>query len=113
MPIEPIPPALLDQAESDRLAFEQAVAGGSNASLIMFLARNPDSPHAEAARARLAARRSPDAPAAVRTVGGADADIISAFDAARLSGDPAAWRAFLAAHGGHPLAAEARRLMAD
>jgi hypothetical protein len=111
VPIDPANRALLDAAESDRLAYEQAVAADSNAGLIMFLARNPDSPHADAVRHRLAARRTPDPPAVIRALAGADADVVAEFDAARLAGDPAALRAFIARHGSHPLGAEARRLL--
>ena len=110
MPGEQMPPRLLNDAQSDRMAFDQAVAAGSNAALIMFLARNPASSHAAAARAQLALRRTADASAVTGAVAGTDVSIVAAFDAARLSGDPAALIAFVAQYGNHPLAAEARRL---
>ncbi|NAZ38175.1 hypothetical protein [Rubellimicrobium sp. CFH 75288] len=103
-------PSLVSPAESERLAWEQAEAAGSSAALIQFLARNPDSPFAEEARARLAARRSPDPPGTAERVAGTDADVVEAFDRARLAG-PDALRGFLAQHGTHPLAEEARRLL--
>jgi hypothetical protein len=107
---EELPPPLLSEAGFDRVAYEQARDAGSNAALIFYLARHATSPYAPAARADLATRQSPDAAGAAAQVGGTDADIISAFDAARLSG-PAALRAFIEAHGGHPLAGEAARLL--
>ena len=36
--------------------------------------------------------------------------VVEAFDAARLAGSTTAWDAFLATHGTHPLAHEARLL---
>lgn len=107
---EEIPEPRLQGPASDRLIFDQAVAQDSNAALILFLARNPASPQAPEARRLLAQRRSPDAPGTALAVAGSDADVVAAFDAARLSGDPAAWTAFLSRHGSHPLAAEARLL---
>lgn len=95
--------------ELDRLGFEAAVAQGSNAALIMFLARNPQSTHAAEARRLLAQRRNPDTPATIRAAAGADADIVAQFDSARLSGDPAKIRVFILRHADHPLATEAQR----
>jgi hypothetical protein len=100
-------PALVTPEMSDRLAFEQAVAAGTSAGLIMFLARNPDSPRAPEIRRLLGLRGSPDSAAATAAAAGADADVVAAFDAARLAGTRAAWDAFLARHGSHPLAAQA------
>lgn len=107
-----VPPALLTPEESDRLAFEQAVSAGTNSALILFLARETQNPWIEEARRLLALRRTPDA-AGAAAIAGPDAEVIRTFDAARLSGGPAAWDAFLSQHGTHPLAAEARRLRGD
>lgn len=85
--------------------FADAEAAGSNAALILFILRYPDEPQAATARAALAARRSPDP----RPDPGPDGAMIAAFDAARLSGDPAALKAFAAAYPNTPLAAEALR----
>ncbi len=106
---EELPPPLPDSV-LDRNAWDQAVAGNSNAALIFFLARNPDSPYASAARQMLASRRAPDPPGTARAVAGPDAGIIEAFDAARLSGDSGALDGFIASYGNYPLAAEALRL---
>ena len=103
---EPMTPELLTPDESDRLAFEQAVAADSNAALLMFLSRNPNSPRADDARARLAERRTPDTPQQ-RAIAGSEAGLIAEFDAARLSGSAADREAFLARHGNHPLARQA------
>ncbi|MFO1105904.1 MAG: hypothetical protein U1E34_07365 [Amaricoccus sp.] len=84
--------------------FDAAQAGGSNAGLILFIARFPDAPLADQARQALAARpRADPAPAP-----GPDGAIILAFDRARIAG-PAALAAFAAANEGHPLAIEALR----
>lgn len=97
-------------AADQRRAFEAVLAEDSSAALILFLARDPDGPFAAEARARLAGRRTPDPPARILKVAGSDAGVVEAFDAARLSGDPARLRAFAETHRGHPLAAEALRL---
>ena len=112
MPEATVPPALLTPEESDRLAFEQAVAAGTNAALILFLAREAQNPWIEEARQLLALRQTPDA-AGAAAIAGPNAQVIEAFDAARLADDPAAWDAFLSRHGTHPLAAEAQRLRSD
>ena len=90
----------------------QALADGSNAALIMILARHPGTPEAGVALAALAGRGGPDPAAVTRAVAGADAGVVAAFDAARLNGTAAAWQGFLAAHGSHPLATSARAALA-
>lgn len=101
-----MPPQLVTPEMSDRLAFDQAVAAGTSAGLIMFLARNPDTAQAPEARRLLDLRRIPDSPAVIAAAAGGDAGVVAAFDAARLAGTRAAWDMFLARHGGHPLAAQ-------
>lgn len=103
---DPLPPPVASKG-SDVLALEQAEAAGNNAALILFLARFGDTPLADEARSRLRARKSPDPADVVAAVAGTDAGVVAAFDAARLGGR-AALEAFIAAHGTHPLAAEAR-----
>jgi hypothetical protein len=110
-PDQTLPPPRYTAADSARLAFDEAAAASTSAALILFLAREPDSPYRDEARALLDARRTPDPPGTAAAVAPADAGIIEAFDAARLAGSATAWERFLAAHGTHPLAAEARRLM--
>jgi hypothetical protein len=83
---------------------EQAEAAGTNGALVTFIARYPDDPLADRARALLAARRQPD-PAPYP---GPDGTIIAAFDRARLAG-PAALADFARTYPNHPLAAEAAR----
>lgn len=105
--VEPIPaPAARPPGALSPLAQVQALE--SSAALILFLARNPDSPEAGAARAALALRRTPDPAAVLARDAGADAGVVAAFDAAHLAGTAAARADFLAVHAGHPLAAEAR-----
>ena len=101
--VEPmLPPRVPDAGDQGLVA--QALADGSNSALIMILARNPGTPEADAALGLLAGRTDPDPAAIALAVAGADADVVTAFDAARLAGSAAAWREFLAAHGSHPLA---------
>jgi len=112
-----IPPPVLDDAESARRIYAQALAQDSNAALIMYLARNPDTPQAADARLRLAIRRNPDAHGAAQAVAGMDAGLVSEFDAARLAydagaGDAGPLHAFMAQYHSHPLAAEAGRVLA-
>ncbi|EPX84499.1 hypothetical protein ruthe_02179 [Rubellimicrobium thermophilum DSM 16684] len=107
-----LPPPQYSPDESARRAFDEASAAGSSAALILFLAREPDSPYRDEALARLEARRQPDPPGTAAALAPADAAVIEAFDAARLAGSRSAWEAFLAAHGTHPLAALAQQLMA-
>ena len=100
------PPYFLTPEMSDQLAYKQAVAAGNSAALIMFLARNPDAPQAGEVRQLLAARRTPDSLAVSEAMAGGDAEVVRAFDAARLAGTRASWDAFLKRHGGHPLSAQ-------
>ena len=83
---------------------DQAVAEGTNGALVGFIARYPDEPLADRARAMLAARRQPDA----APYPGPDGAIVAAFDRARLAG-PAALAEFSRTYPNHPLAAEAAR----
>jgi hypothetical protein len=94
-------------------ALAQAVAADTNAALILYLARYPGEPWTQEARRLLALRRLPDPEGVAEATAGPDARIVRQFDAARLSGSQAAWEAFLARHGTHPLAAEARVLMTE
>jgi hypothetical protein len=96
------PPA--DPVAGLEAALAAALADGSNAALILFIARHPDAPPTDRARAALRARPAPDP----RPDPGPDGAIIAAFDRARLAG-PAALAAFAAAYPDHPLGAEARR----
>lgn len=97
-------------ADPDRAQLDQAVADGSNAALLMFLSRFPDSRLAPEARADLKSREKPDAPGVAERVAESDAAVVIAFDLARLSGDPAKVAAFVARYAPHPLAQEARFL---
>lgn len=86
---------------------EAALAAGSNAALIRFLARHGDDPQAPRIRQALAAR-GPDSTGQAAAAD-PDAAVIAAFDAARLAGNAAAWSAFQGRYPTHPLAAEAER----
>lgn len=99
-----VPPAR-DGAVAIQAELGAALADGSNAALILFIARFPDQPLADQARQALLARTSPD-PAPDP---GPDGDMIMEFDRARLSGTHAALAQFSARYAGHPLAAEAAR----
>ena len=99
--VTPPPP---DYAAGLRATLERALAEGSNAALILFLARHPDEPLADEARAALKLRPRPDPVADP----GPDGAIVAAFDRARLAG-PVALAAFAAAYPNHPLGLEARR----
>lgn len=109
--VEPMLPPRAPTA-GDQGLVAQALADGSNAALIMILARNPGTPEADAALALLAGRTSADPAAMTQAVAGADAGVVAAFDSARLAGSAAFWQDFLAAHGSHPLAAHARAALA-
>jgi hypothetical protein len=100
-PVMPPPP---DYAAGLAASLAAARAAGTSAALILFIARYPDEPLTDDARAALAARRTPDP----RPDPGPDGAIIAAFDRARLAG-PAALAAFAAATPNHPLGAEALR----
>ncbi|MTE01079.1 hypothetical protein GIY56_12310 [Paracoccus sp. YIM 132242] len=110
MPIrsDPLPPPAPKGAPEAAEA-AAALAAGNSAALILFLARHPADPAAPRVRAALAGRREPVTPADAMAVAGGEAAVIGAFDAARLSGTPAAWADFTAHYGSHPLAAEAAR----
>jgi hypothetical protein len=99
----PLPPPA-DPATVLAQALAAALADGSSAALILFIARYPDEPLTGTARAALAARRRPDP----RIPAGPDGAVIAAFDRARLAG-PAALAAFARAYPNHPLGAEALR----
>ncbi|WP_134724879.1 hypothetical protein [Paracoccus luteus] len=105
---DPLPPPAPDGAP-ERAEADAALAQGSNAALILFLARHPDDANARRIRAALADRRTPDDPARARAAAGAEAGIVAEFDAARLTGTPAAWQGFASRHPNHPLTAEAAR----
>jgi hypothetical protein len=98
-----VPPAA-DFAARLPALLAAARAEGSNAALILFLARWPDTAEAEEARVALRARGRPDP----RPDPGPDGTIVAAFDRARLAG-PAALAAFAAAYPNHPLGLEAER----
>lgn len=104
-------PNFLTPEMSDQLAFEQAVAAGNSAALIMFLARNPDTKQAPEVRQLLAARSTPDNRTVTEAVAAGDAEVVSAFDTARLTGTRDSWDTFLKRHGGHPLAAQVQYFM--
>ena len=92
-----------DPAIALRRELAAALAAGTSAALILFLARHPDTAEAGTARAALERREPDPAPP-----GGPDGDIVAAFDRARPGG-PAALDAFAARYPNHPLAAEAGR----
>lgn len=87
-----------------RRELDGAIAEGTNAALIRFVARHGSEPIAEEARDRLARRSEPDA-AVSRT--DPDSAIYQAFDEARLDGTSEAYRLFISRFANHPLAAEA------
>ncbi|MGO1078431.1 hypothetical protein [Inquilinus sp. CA228] len=87
--------------------FRGAVDDGSNAALIRFIARHPETALADEARRRLQQRPAPDA---YPLANDPDAAVYAAFDAARRTGTAEAWRDFARTYANHPLAAEATRL---
>lgn len=96
-------PPPVDPKVAIEAAFAGARAAGSNAALILFIARNPDTAEAGTARHLLAARRTIDP----LPYPGPDGAVLEAFDRARLAG-PAALAAFAEIHrDGHPLGTEA------
>ncbi len=97
----PPPP---DNAAGLASTLNQALSDGSNAAVIAFIARYPDDPMTDRARAALAVRRGPDA----APDPGPDGAVFDAFDRARLGG-PSAMAGFTAAYANHPLGAEAQR----
>lgn len=99
---ESLPPPL-DPAVALNRSFTRAVAEGSNAALLLFIARNPGTDEADESR-RLLARRPGLDPLPYP---GPDGPILEAFDRARLAG-PEALAAFAARyHDSHPLGMEA------
>lgn len=87
--------------------FRGAVDDGSNAALIRFIARHPETALADEARRRLQQRTAPDERPLANDP---DAAVYAAFDAARRAGTAEAWRDFARTYANHPLAAEANRL---
>jgi hypothetical protein len=85
---------------------DTALSANSNAAIIMFLLKHPGDRFSEMARINLKARRLPDSPQALQAAAGGDADLVAAFDAARLANTDATWSDFLARYGETPLAAE-------
>ncbi|WP_134679137.1 hypothetical protein [Paracoccus ravus] len=102
---EPLPPPA-PAGHTERQEAEAAIAAGTNAALIRFLARHPTDPSAPRIRAALSARTGPD-PADANPED-PDAAAIAAFDAARLRGTATGWAEFLRRFPGHPLTVEAR-----
>ncbi len=92
------PPRDPGQAILEQLRSAQSAPG--NDALILFLARYPEQPSAGTAR-RLLRARAPETIAGP----GPDAEIILAFDRARLT--PSALADFQRRYAGHPLAREA------
>src|SRR5687767_2324153 len=82
--------------------FRAAVDDGSNAALIRFIARHPETTLADEAWRRLRQRPAPDARPLANDP---DAAVYAAFDTARRSGTAEAWRDFARTWAGHPLAA--------
>ena len=87
-------------------AFDQAQAARSSAALIMFLIHHRDDPALASVRDVLANRRQPDSRATLLTTAGPEAEVVGAFDTARLAGTAAAWQGFLARYPDHILASE-------
>ena len=89
--------------------FNEAARSGSAGALIKFISRHPDHPLADKARRMLEEGNYP--PARKTPSEWVDSKIVE-FDAARRAG-PDALKTFIAKHPGHPLAAEARRLLSE
>jgi hypothetical protein len=87
--------------------FDEAVRSGTAGALVKFIWHNPNHPLAEKARRLLEEGSYP--PVRKTPSDWVDSKIVE-FDAARRSG-PDALRAFIAKHPGHPLAAEAQRML--
>jgi hypothetical protein len=87
--------------------FRGVVDDGSNAALIRFIARHPETALADEAWRLLQQRPAPDARPLANDP---DAAVYAAFDAARRTGTAEAWRDFARTYASHPLAAEAARL---
>ncbi len=108
------PPLLTPPGQRERSpAFDQAQAARSSAALIMFLIHHRDDPALASVRDVLAHRRQPDSPAVLAATAGAEADVVGAFDAARLAGTASARQAFLARYPDHILAREVAFFMPD
>ena len=88
--------------------FRAAQAQGTREALVRFIARHPDHPLAEEARARLDART--DFPGAEPGSADLDSEVYAAFDDARGRNTADAYEAFIRRYGSHPLASEAQRL---
>ncbi|ESR26951.1 hypothetical protein [Lutibaculum baratangense] len=101
---EPTVPPEQDYGEILSEEYRFAVQQGSREALLMFIARHPDEPLSDRARALV-----PQVPSRAGA-GGADADVLAAFGKALDAGTPEALDAFVDAHPQHPLAAEARRM---
>jgi hypothetical protein len=87
--------------------FRAAADDGSNAALIRFIARHPETTLADEAWRLLKQRPTPDARPLANDP---DAAVYAAFDTARRAGTAEAWRDFARTYASHPLAAEAARL---
>ena len=83
--------------------FDGILQRGTREALLLFIARHPQHPLADRARAML-----PSAPSQ-RPVGDPDAAVYEEFDRAMQFGTPAAYNSFIRKHPDHPLADEARR----
>ena len=94
-------------------AFDRAQVARSTTALIMFLIHNRDDPALASVRDVLAHRSQPDSPAVLAATAGAEADVVGAFDAARLAGTASARQAFLARYPDHILAREVAFFMPD
>lgn len=87
-------------------AFDQAQAARNSTALILFLIHHRDDPALASVREVLAHRRQPDSRATLLATAGPEAEVVAAFDAARLAGTAAAWQDFLARYPDHILASE-------
>lgn len=87
-------------------AFDQAQAARNSSALILFLIHHREDPALASVRDVLAHRRLPDSRATVLATAGPEAEVVAAFDAARLAGTAAARQDFLARYPDHVLASE-------
>ncbi len=107
-------PTLAPPGQRERSpAFDQAQAARSSAALILFLIHHRDDPALASVRDVLAHRSQPDSPAVLAATAGAEAEVVGAFDAARLAGTAAARQAFLTRYPDHILAREVAFFMPD
>jgi hypothetical protein len=102
-PLQPLEPPI---SRERSLVLDTAFSANSNAAIIVFLLKHPGDRFSEMARISLRARRTPDSAQALHAAAGDDADLVAAFDAARLANSDAAWSDFLSRYGDTPLAAE-------